>query len=83
MNKPPGLLALVVRIINLQRMIKKAAIFTFLLLVTAVVMAQVPSGIPSGTPEPLELTLTNIIVFIVLPVIIVILYIYWRRKKRK
>ncbi len=64
-------------------MIKKAAIFTFLLFVTAVAMAQVPSGIPSGTPEPLELTLTNIIVFIVLPVIIVILYIYWRRKKRK
>ena len=64
-------------------MFKKSSIFTFLLFVSAMVMAQAPSGIPSGQPEPLELNLTNIIVFIVLPVIILILYIYWRRNKRK
>lgn len=64
-------------------MIKEASIFTFLLFVTALAMAQAPSGIPTGKADPLELTLTNIIVFIVLPVVIVILYIYWRRKKRK
>nr|WP_320000525.1 hypothetical protein [uncultured Draconibacterium sp.] len=64
-------------------MIKKASIFTLLLFVTALAMAQAPSGIPTGKPDPLELNLTNIIVYIVLPVVIVALYIYWRRKKRK
>ncbi|WP_321372855.1 hypothetical protein [uncultured Draconibacterium sp.] len=64
-------------------MLKKSGIFTFLLFVSALAMAQAPSGIPTGEPEPLELNLVNIIVFIVLPVIIVILYIYWRRKKRR
>ncbi|WP_319481071.1 hypothetical protein [uncultured Draconibacterium sp.] len=64
-------------------MIKKASIFTLLLFVAALAMAQAPSGIPTGKAEPLELNLTNIIVFIVLPVLIIILYIYWRRKKRK
>nr|WP_319570712.1 hypothetical protein [uncultured Draconibacterium sp.] len=64
-------------------MIKKASIFTLLLFVTAFAMAQAPSGIPTGKPDPLELNLTNIIVYIVLPVVIVALYIYWRRKKRK
>ncbi len=64
-------------------MLKRAGIFLLLLFVSVLAKAQAPSGIPTGKPEPFELNLANIIVFIVLPVLIVILYIYWRRKKRK
>jgi len=62
---------------------KKSGIFTFLLFVTALAIAQAPSGVPYGKSEPLELNPANIIVFIVLPVLVVILYIYWRRNRRK
>ncbi len=63
-------------------MFKKSGIFTFLLFISALAIAQAPSGVPYGKSEPLELNLANIIIFIVLPVLVVILYIYWRRKKR-
>ncbi|MDX8339953.1 hypothetical protein SLH46_12205 [Draconibacterium sp. IB214405] len=64
-------------------MIKKSVIFNFLLYVSIVATAQVPSGLPSGKPDPLELTLPNIIFFIVIPVLIIILYIIRRRNRRK
>ncbi|QIA08500.1 adenylosuccinate synthetase [Draconibacterium halophilum] len=64
-------------------MIKKASIFTFLLFVVTLAIAQAPSGIPTGKAEPLEMNLPNIIFFIVLPILLLIFYIIWRRKRRK
>ena len=46
-------------------------------------MAQAPSGVPYGQPEPLEFDLVNVIVFIVVPVLIIFLYIWFKRKNRK
>lgn len=46
-------------------------------------VAQAPSGVPYGQPEPLELNLFNIIVFIVLPLVLIVIYIGFKRKKRK
>lgn len=43
--------------------------------------AQAPEFVPYGEPEPLELTLTNIIVFIVIPVLIIFGYFLYRRKR--
>ncbi len=45
--------------------------------------AQAPDIIPYGESEPIEFTLTNIIVYIILPVLIVIGYLYSRKKQRK
>ncbi len=53
------------------------------LLVAVQSMAQAPSGVPYGQPEPLELDLFNIIVFIVLPLVLIAVYIGFKRKNRK
>lgn len=45
--------------------------------------AQVPDLLPSGEPEPIELTPFNIIVYIVFPIIIFIIYFWYRKSKRK
>lgn len=45
--------------------------------------AQSPFLIPSGDPEPVEFTPLNIIIYIVLPVLIGIIYIWYRKSKRK
>ncbi len=65
-------------------MTKKLA--TLLTLLTSVLFsfAQAPSGVPYGQPDELELDLTNIIVFIVLPLLLIAFFIWFRiSKKRK
>jgi hypothetical protein len=62
-----------------------AAVIWLITLVTAftTVHAQIPQDIPHQS-EPVDFTsLPNVLIYIVLPVLMVILYYYWRKKWRK
>ncbi len=63
----------------------KRKLMTFLaLLITALTASgQTPEMYPPPVPEPLELTPLNVILYIVIPVLLVIFLIYYRRRKRK
>ena len=63
----------------------KRKIFTLLSLIFTMVaaMAQTPDMYPPPVPEPVELTLLNIIIYFILPVILIVFYFFYRRSKRK
>ncbi len=46
-------------------------------------VAQVPTNIPGGKPEPVPFTPANIIVFILIPLGLLVFYIWWLRQNRK
>lgn len=46
-------------------------------------LAQTPDMYPPPVPEPIEPTLFNIILYLVLPALMIAFYFYYRRKKRK
>ncbi len=82
-NKAPNSLALYIKVINFITHVKRYGTFVLLLFVVLHSIAQAPSGIPYGKPEPLELNLTNIIFFFVIPILMIIFYIVRRRNKRE
>ncbi len=45
--------------------------------------AQTPSNYPSPVPEPVNINPTNIIIYFILPVILVVAYIWIRKSARK
>ena len=45
--------------------------------------AQVPTHLPGKDPEPVPFTLANIIVFILIPVGLLVFYIWWLKQNRK
>jgi hypothetical protein len=45
--------------------------------------AQVPTNIPGGEPKPVPITFVNILVFIVIPLGLLVFYIWWLRQNRK
>ncbi|MCF8225328.1 MAG: hypothetical protein K9J30_05575 [Bacteroidales bacterium] len=47
------------------------------------ILAQGPTGIPRKQSEPLPLTLPNILFFFVLPLGLLVFYIWWLKKKRR
>lgn len=47
------------------------------------IAAQGPTSIPTGEPEPVPFTLSNILIFIVAPVLLFVFYIWWLKQKRK
>lgn len=51
--------------------------------ISTTLFAQAPSGVPYGNPEPINLDLFNVILFIVVPILIVITYFWYRRKKKR
>lgn len=60
-------------------------LFIALLMILAGVdaLAQTPDMYPPPVPEPIEPTLFNIILYLILPALMIIFYFYYRRKKRK
>ena len=55
-----------------------------LLLITfASVFAQIPGGLPKPETEPLDLNLFNIVLYFVLPVLLLVYYIFYKRSKAK
>jgi hypothetical protein len=64
-------------------MLKKTVLQIILLFATVVVNAQIPDIIPSGKAEPIEITPLNIVLYIVSPIVIFIIYIWYRKFKRK
>ncbi|MEX0982769.1 MAG: hypothetical protein WD577_07250 [Bacteroidales bacterium] len=46
-------------------------------------IAQVPTNIPGGKPEPVPFTPVNILVFIIIPLGLLVFYIWWLRQNRK
>lgn len=45
--------------------------------------AQAPGNIPYGDPQPLTLTPTNIVIYIIIPVLIIVAVILIRRRNKK
>lgn len=66
-----------------KQMLRKTTILFLLLLFWNFIQAQAPDIIPYGESDKIEFTPTNIIVYIVLPVLIVIGYFYYRKKQRE
>ncbi|MCF8331766.1 MAG: hypothetical protein K9H84_04880 [Bacteroidales bacterium] len=60
-------------------------IYMFLFVYVPAIMAQKPSNLPKSNGEPVDFfgSLTNIIVYIVLPLIIIVLFAIWRNRKIK
>ena len=67
----------------------KNIIYRMTFVAAAVVMhvqnlvGQVPTNIPGGKPEPVPVTLANIIVFILIPLGLLVFYIWWLKQNRK
>ena len=66
-----------------MQMLRKTTILFLFTLFWNFVYAQAPDIIPYGESEQLELTPTNIIVYIVIPALIVIGYLFYRKKQRE
>lgn len=74
-----------------NRKTSKQIIYSFLLSIILfftngiTLFAQKPSNLPSANGEPVDFfgSMTNIVVYIVIPLIIVILYLIWRKRKIK
>lgn len=64
-------------------MIKKAILSLYFAILFFYGYSQAPGHVPYGEPEPVEFNLFNIILFIVFPVLMVIFYIYFRKKSNK
>ncbi len=60
-----------------------AAIIFFITLMWSHVLAQLPTNYPNPESQPLDLTLKNILLYFVSPVLLVIVYFLVRRYKRK
>lgn len=60
----------------------KKCISLLILMISGFVFAQKPSGIPSDTGK-VELSETSdVVLYIVIPVVVVILYFVWRKRKK-
>ncbi|MFW5644941.1 MAG: hypothetical protein ACOCZL_03430 [Bacteroidota bacterium] len=57
-------------------------IFAILLLTSFSGMAQLPTHYPTGD-EKVAFNLINILIFFIVPVLLLVFYIYWLRAKRK
>jgi amino acid transporter len=62
---------------------KKILATIFFLFIILATFAQSPEMYPPPVPEPVELTLFNIILYFVSPVALIVFYIFYRRSKRK
>ncbi|MFV0594031.1 MAG: hypothetical protein ACK5M7_21850 [Draconibacterium sp.] len=62
-------------------MISKLYLLILTFLFSLATFAQAPGGVPYGEPEPVKWDLANIVLLIVIPV--VILFVYFKRKKKK
>ena len=69
--------------LNVLAMKRKLLTSLFLLLTFVAAMAQTPEMYPPPVPEPVDLTLFNIILYFVIPVALIVFYILYRRSKRK
>lgn len=68
---------------KIQDMFKRLLLALMLLATCTTLFAQAPSGVPYGNPEPVDLDLFNVLLFIVVPILIVITYFWYRRKKKR
>jgi membrane protein DedA with SNARE-associated domain len=64
-------------------MLKKIVLQIAFLFTAIFAGAQIPDLIPSGETEPIELTPLNIIIYFVLPIVIFLIYFWYRKSKRK
>jgi len=62
-------------------MVSKSYLFVLTFLISVITFAQAPGGVPYGEPEPVHWDLASIILLIVIPV--AILFVYFKRKKKK
>ncbi|WP_340112908.1 hypothetical protein [Maribellus mangrovi] len=63
-------------------MLKKSGLFILLLVFSTLLFAQAPGGVPYGDPEPVEWDLFNVILLIGIPVLILVVY-FWRKRNKK
>ena len=63
-------------------MLKNTLLQIILVFSAIAASAQIPDLLPSGETEPIELTPLNIVIYLVLPVVIFIIYFWYRKSKR-
>jgi hypothetical protein len=63
--------------------LKKLSLQICNILAVLIANAQIPDIIPSGEADPIDLTPFNIILYFVLPVLLFIFYLWYRKSKRK
>jgi uncharacterized protein YacL len=64
-------------------MLKKTLLQIILVFTAIVASAQIPDLLPTGETEPIELTTLNIVIYFVLPIVIFIIYFWYRKSKRE
>lgn len=83
MNKPLYLFAFITANNHkIKCMFKKSGLFILLLIFSTLLFAQAPGGVPYGDPEPVEWDLFNVILLIGIPVLILVVY-FWRKRNKK
>lgn len=63
---------------------KQLVLVIFLLMHIPMVFAQMPTHVPGGS-EPVDFfeSPASVLVYIIIPVIVVVLYVIWRKKNQK
>ncbi len=64
-------------------MFKKTGILLLILLLNLAAKAQAPGGVPYGDPKAIQLSPFNIIIYIVLPLLLILFYFWYRNRKKK
>lgn len=62
---------------------KKLLTISFFLLALIFARAQTPDFYPPVDPEPVQFDLFNIVLYIILPIVLVVGYLLYRRYKKK
>ena len=82
LNKTVILLAMIMDI-KMKQMARKILFLISIISFSLVLFAQAPTGIPRGEQEAVDFDLFNIILLIVLPVLLIIFYFWYRSRKNK
>lgn len=67
----------------MKKLIRKLTWSSGLIMLQYSVQAQAPDFVPYGDPEPVEWTLFNIILLIVIPILIFIAFIFIKKNRNK
>jgi heme/copper-type cytochrome/quinol oxidase subunit 2 len=66
----------------MKTLIKRISVFLLFFTLPGAMYGQLPTHYPTGD-EPVEITLVNILIFFVTPVLLLIFYLYWRKSRKK
>ncbi len=65
------------------KILRNFAVVVLMMVLWLPSLAQAPGGVPYGEPKPVEFDLFNTIILIVLPVLLIIFFIWYRKRRNK